>query len=79
MWTGQRIEKFYDILVKDVLSNGDIEKVDTKENRQRCRQIHYDFKGSSIYSRGKYFSKSQNFGGGIVLKFEIFWKSFEKS
>lgn len=51
MWTGQRIEKFYDILVKDVLANGDIEELDTKENRQRCRQIHYDFKGSSIYSK----------------------------
>ena len=34
MWTGQRIEKFYDILVKDVLANGDIEELDTKENRQ---------------------------------------------
>ena len=51
MWTGQRIEKFYDILVKDVLDHGDIEELDTKENRQRCRQIHYDFKGSSIYSK----------------------------
>jgi heme/copper-type cytochrome/quinol oxidase subunit 2 len=51
MWTGQRIEKFYDLLVKDVIASGDIEKVDTKENRQRCRQIHYDFKGSWFYCK----------------------------
>ena len=51
LWTGQRIEKFYDLLVKDVVTSGSIEAVDTKENRQRCRQIHYDFKGSSIYSK----------------------------
>lgn len=46
MWTGQRIEKFYNLLVKEVIASGDIDKVDTKENRQKCRQIHYDFKGS---------------------------------
>ena len=51
MWTGRRIEKFYDLLVKDVLKDGDIEKMDTKENRQKCSQIHYDFKGSSFYSK----------------------------
>ena len=51
LWTGQRIEKFYDLLVKDVVTSGSIEAVDTKENRQRCRQIHYDFKNSWFYSK----------------------------
>ena len=51
MWTGQRIEKFYDLLVKDVIDSGDIDKVDTKENRQKCRQVHYDFKGSWFYCK----------------------------
>ena len=51
MWTGQRIEKFYNLLVKDVMDSGDIDKVDTKENRQNSRQLHYDFKGSWFYSK----------------------------
>ena len=51
MWTGQRIEKFYNLLVKDVMATGDINEVDTKENRQKCRQIHYDFKGSWFYNK----------------------------
>ena len=42
---------FYDLLVKDVIDSGDIDKVDTKENRQKCRQIHYDFKGSWFYCK----------------------------
>ena len=33
LWTGQRIEKFYNLLVKEVIECGDIDKVDTKENR----------------------------------------------
>ena len=51
LWTGKRIEKFYDLLIKDVLETGDIEKVDTKENRQKCRQINYEFKNSWFYSQ----------------------------
>ncbi len=51
MWTGQRIDKFYNLLVKEVMSAGDIDQVDTKENRQKCRQIQYDFKGSWFYSK----------------------------
>ena len=51
LWTGKRIEKFYDLLVKNVLETGDIEKVDTKENRQKCRQICYEFKNSWFYSK----------------------------
>ena len=51
LWTGKRIEKFYDLLIKDVLETGDIEKVDTKENRQKCRQINYEFKNSWFYSK----------------------------
>ena len=34
LWTGQRIETFYTLLVKDVLSSGDVDVVDTKDNRQ---------------------------------------------
>ena len=30
LWTGQRIEKFYNLLVKEVIECGDIDKVDTK-------------------------------------------------
>ena len=51
LWTGQRIEKFYNLLVKEVIEYGDIDKVDTKENRQKCRQVVYDFKGSWFYLR----------------------------
>ena len=39
LWTGQRIEKFYELLVKEVLNSGDIEKVDNKENKQKCQQV----------------------------------------
>jgi len=39
LWTGQRIEKFYELLVKEVLNSGDIEKIDTKENKQRSQQV----------------------------------------
>ena len=55
MWTGQRIEKFYEILVKDVLANGDIEELDTKQTRQRCQQILYDFQNSWFYNKAYVF------------------------
>ena len=51
MWTGQRIDKFYDLLVKESLSSGDIEEMDTKQTRQRCQQILYDFRGSWFYCK----------------------------
>ncbi|TRY73244.1 hypothetical protein TCAL_07398 [Tigriopus californicus] len=51
LWTGQRIEKFYELLVKDVLSNGDIEILDTKDKKQKCQQILYDFKNSSFFCK----------------------------
>ena len=31
MWTGQRIDKFYELLVKESLSSGDIDEMDTKK------------------------------------------------
>ncbi len=34
-----------------MLSSGDIEKVDTKENKQKCQQVLYDFKHSWFYCR----------------------------
>lgn len=51
LWTGQRIEKFYELLVKEVLNSGDIDKIDNKENKQRCQQVLYDFRHSWFYCR----------------------------
>ena len=51
MWTGQRIDKFYELLVKESLSSGDIEEMDTKKTRQRCQQILYDFRDSWFYCK----------------------------
>ena len=51
MWTGQRIDKFYELLVKESLSSGDIDEMDTKKTRQRCQQIMYDFRDSWFYCK----------------------------
>ena len=51
MWTGHRIDKFYDLLVKESLSSGDIDEMDTKQTRQRCQQILYDFRDSWFYCK----------------------------
>ena len=51
LWTGQRIEKFYDLLVKDVLATGDVDVLDTKDKKQKCQQVLYDFKNSSFFCK----------------------------
>ncbi len=33
------------------MDSGDIEKVDTKENKQKCQQVLYDFRQSWFYCR----------------------------
>ena len=45
------MEKLYSLLVKQCLEQGDIGVIDTKENRRRCQEILWDFKGSSFYCR----------------------------
>ena len=75
LWTGQRIEKFYDLLVKEVLTSGDIEQVDTKENRQECRQIHYDFKNSWFYSKAYI---SQTIVKLVICLTVVTWSLFDQ-
>ena len=45
------MEKLYSLLVKQCLEQGDIGVIDTKENRRRCQEILWDFRGSSFYCR----------------------------
>ena len=51
LWTGQRLEKFYDLLVREVIASGDIDLMDTKENKQKCQQVLYDFKNSWFFCK----------------------------
>ncbi|XP_023323261.1 uncharacterized protein LOC111697470 [Eurytemora carolleeae] len=51
-WTGQRIEKFYNLLVKQSIKEGvNCSTLYTRENRLACQQILYDFRDSNIHYR----------------------------
>lgn len=47
-WTGRRIEKFYELLVKDIIEEGGSKSINSLEQRQKCQQITYDFMNSSF-------------------------------
>lgn len=46
------MEKFYQLLIKNCLESGDIEKIDAKETRKHCKQILYEFRNSCFYCKG---------------------------
>eukprot|EP00094_Tigriopus_californicus_P011916 TCALIF_11511-PA protein Name:"Similar to THL-2 Thioredoxin H-type 2 (Brassica napus)" AED:0.88 eAED:0.89 QI:0/0/0/0.28/0.83/0.85/7/0/668 len=48
LWTGRRIEKFYELLVKDIIEEGGSKAMNSLEQRQKCQQIIYDFMNSSF-------------------------------
>lgn len=70
-WTGQRIERFYSLLVKDAVKDGvSWDSLYSRESRLACQQVLYDFRGSSLYYQAYIF---QTIGKFVVALMVTCW------
>jgi len=70
-WTGQRIERFYNLLVKDAIKDGvSLDTLYSRESRLACQQVLYDFRGSSLYYQAYIFQTIAKF---VVASLVISW------
>lgn len=67
-WTGQRIERFYNLLVKDAIKDGvSWDTLYSRESRLACQQVLYDFRGSSLYYQAYIFQTIGKFSVALLV------------